>query len=431
MKKCLREIWYCIHKSNSFIILIFSLQLISLVGSKFVYSYTKQIEQSKNNYEVIYENSKYHRIHDNFVGEYQTYPQQVGVHEKLVEFNHKLNTFEQFTYIEQNEQYISMTDFSGDKKLLYGYESGDYSDDIYITTNDSGHQTQWASFRGLYVGKEYFSCFPTKSVKGRLFEENDFIFEEGKPIPVILGNGFVNVYNIGDEILAKTPFMETKTVVIGFLSDTATKYEAGGFKSLNRYILFPMFDLYQINDSSDINRDIFYYMKNIGLIKTSKSANDTQLMIDQLCNELNLEPVFYVDGATNSQSNSLHMNMETVTALSYLIASIFIVFVVILMIVYLSMKLRNNSYYFSILYLNGFTSKEITCIIIGELLFVLSLSNVVGEVAYRLIMDVMHCPTISLLYNVILSILLILVPVLFTIIKLKHTDLCQIIGGKE
>ncbi len=425
MGKCIREIFYCIHKSNNFLKLISILILICLVGSKSVYSYFMEVDHLEKKYSNTYEGNNYHKLSDNFVGELETYPYQLGVHEKLTEFNHKLNTSNTITYIEQNEQYINLADYRGDEKLLSRYESGDYETDIFTEIDEAGLQTEWHTVKGFYVGVNYFSTFPMECMKGRLFRETDFLFEQGKPVPVILGSDFSQFYQVGDEILVKTPFIKTSIVVVGFLSDTAAKYETGMFKSLNRYVIFPLINLQQLGGESVIDRNILCYMKNTGLIKTSMTKNDTQSYIYQLCEELDLEPVFIIQGATNTQSQNLHVSMKTIIEISFIATLLFAIFVIILILVHMNIKLRNNSYYFSILYLNGFSSREITVIMIGDILFILSLCNIIGEIIYRGIMKALGCSIITVLYNVVISVLIVIIPILITTFKLKHKDLCM------
>lgn len=57
---------------------------------------------------------------------------------------------------------------------------------------------------------------------GRLFNQLDYIFEAGKPIPVILGSQFQEHFRVGDQFQAEYLFVPYTFQVIGFLSPNST-----------------------------------------------------------------------------------------------------------------------------------------------------------------------------------------------------------------
>ena len=60
-------------------------------------------------------------------------------------------------------------------------------------------------------------AFEFKCASGRLFQEADFGIDKGKPVPVVLGYNYQEVYNLGDTIHLKNEYYEDFAVVVGFL----------------------------------------------------------------------------------------------------------------------------------------------------------------------------------------------------------------------
>ncbi len=60
-------------------------------------------------------------------------------------------------------------------------------------------------------------AFELKCASGRLFQEEDFGIDRGKPVPVILGYNYLEVYKPGDTIHLKNEYYEDYAVVVGFL----------------------------------------------------------------------------------------------------------------------------------------------------------------------------------------------------------------------
>ncbi len=66
---------------------------------------------------------------------------------------------------------------------------------------------------------------------GRRFDSSDYIFESGKPIPVILGSKFQNDFKIDDQFQAEYLFIPYTFQVIGFLEPEST------ITLINQYVL--------------------------------------------------------------------------------------------------------------------------------------------------------------------------------------------------
>ena len=154
MKKCFAEIIFSLKRNNAMIGLILILCALCFGGGKILYSYIETMELIEDRFEKTYAEQYIYHIADIFDGGYEDYdnPKNYG---KLAEWNEVIHASDALIFVEINTQYF--TKMEGEEREYYD---------------------------GLYVGENYFEEFPSELQEGRLFEKEDFLYEEGKCMPI-------------------------------------------------------------------------------------------------------------------------------------------------------------------------------------------------------------------------------------------------------
>ncbi len=216
MKKCLAEMILSLKKNNGMVWLLLFLCTLCFGGSKILYSYTITVGQESDNFQKNYTEQNIYDIVCLFDGGYEDYekPENYG---KLVEWNEALHESDIVTFVEVCKQYLNKTD--GNKK----------------------HE-------GLYVGKNYFEVFSTDLASGRFFEEEEFAYEEGKCMPVIMGAAHQGEYKLGERFQANTVFFQTEVCVVGFVEAGEIVCYNGIMVRADDYVFFPMINFPEMEE---------------------------------------------------------------------------------------------------------------------------------------------------------------------------------------
>lgn len=148
----------------------------------------------------------------------------------------------------------------------------------------------FSNIKGYYISKNYFKEFPLRIEKGRTFKIEDFYKED--IIPIILGNDYLGMYDIGDEFNYFDYFnkKEKKLKVVGILEKDSYQYSSYGICDLKSYIICP------VNDIKDSSVDLDNYANlDRGLIivdDKEKALNELRNIYGETnTDEINLESV--------------------------------------------------------------------------------------------------------------------------------------------
>ncbi len=379
--------------------LLLILLSVCLTGGKLAYSYLQSMQTLEQRFQDIYTEQNFYRICDQFLDEYEDYDRPEN-HELLCRWNELLHESGVLSYIELNCQYFNWQQGAAESVC-----------------------------KGVYVGKNYFDEFPAEPADGRLFEATDFAWEEGEALPVILGADYIGKYELGETFWARTPFLYGKACIIGFLPENTFVYQDGALLNIDSHIVAPMIDF--MDKPAKEQPGTLVYMKNLGIVKTGMSRNEAQEYVYALCKRIGMPPVFYIQGATNQQTGALGASMEKIVQISVIMMLVFLVLLVALMCIHVMLKLRRNWNYYSVLYLNGFSSGEVFCIMTGDLFLLLILANLVTEVIYQLWMGIADFGKVPLYYNLVISVILLVVPMLIAWRGFHRKDLCSRLGDTE
>lgn len=394
MKKCFIEIMFSLKRSSGMMWLLLALCILCFGGGKLLLSYVKSMELVEERYEKNYAEQYIYQISDLFVEEYENYDVPEN-YEKLALWNEALHASNVLTFVEMNGQYFVKIDGETRK-----------------------------SYDGLYVGKNYFEEFSTQPEEGRLFVEDDFVYEDGKCMPVILGAAYREEFELGERFWADTPFMQTEVCVIGFLKEGELLCKEAKIQRCDDYVFFPMIDFPDRGNIETTNNRLMY-MKNLGIVKTGMTRNETQDYLYHLSDSLGMPGVFIIPGASNQRISGVAASMEEIIKTSRVMLVVLGVVTVMALVFYISRKMKKNWNYYSVLYLLGFTKMEVFAIMQGDVLLLLLVANGLAELCFAAWREVTGAVDVGLWFNLAGSIMLIFVPFLLSVWGFQRKDLCS------
>lgn len=97
----------------------------------------------------------------------------------------------------------------------------------------------------------------------------------------------------------------------------------------------------------------------------------------------------------------------------------------LLLIFYISRKMKKNWNYYSILYLLGFTQREVFGVMLGDMFLLLLVANLLAELVFAVWRVFTGAVFVGLWFNLVGSVILLFIPFLFSIWGFKGKDLCS------
>ena len=271
MKKCLAEMILSLKKNNGMVWLLLFLCTLCFGGSKILYSYTITVGQESDNFQKNYTEQNIYDIACLFDGGYEDYERREN-YGKLAEWNRVMHESDIVTFVEVNKQYFVELDRD-------------------------------RSYEGLYIGKNYFEVFSTDLASGRFFEEEEFTYEEGKCMPVIMGAAHQGEYKLGERFQANTVFFQTEVCVVGFVEAGEIVCYNGVMVRADDYVFFPMINFPDMEKIEETDSRLMY-MKNSGIVKTGMSKTETQDYFYQVSDSLLMPGIYVIAGAENQRIRS-------------------------------------------------------------------------------------------------------------------------------
>lgn len=394
MKKYFVEIVFSMKRNNGIIWILLALCSLCFFGGKVLYSYIKTMELTEDKYKKTYTEQYIYQVTDRFDDEFTNYERPEN-YEKLAQWNEALHRSEVLSFVEISSQYFA--EIKGEENIYYDT---------------------------LYIGKNYFEEFATEIEIGRLFEEEDFIYREGKCMPIIVGASYAEKFKLGEKFLASTPFMRTEVCVVGFLKEGELLYYYETVKKADDYILFPMID-FPDRENIESTKGNLMYMKNCGIVKTGMTRNETQDYFYHLSDSLGMPGVFIIIKASNVRLSGMAISMEKIMRTSRTMLIVLCIITALLLILYISRKMKQNWNYYSILYLLGFTHREVFGVMLGDMFLLLFVANLLAELSFAVWRVFAGGVQVGLWFNLAGSAILLFVPFLFSVWGFKRKDLCS------
>ncbi len=392
MKKCLAEMILSLKKNNGMVWLLLFLCTLCFGGSKILYSYTITVGQESDNFQKNYTEQNIYDIVCLFDGGYEDYERREN-YGKLAEWNRVMHESDIVTFVEVNKQYFVELDRD-------------------------------RSYEGLYIGKNYFEVFSTDLASGRFFEEEEFAYEEGKCMPVIMGAAHQGEYKLGERFQAKTVFFQTEVCVVGFVEAGEIVCYNGIMVRADDYVFFPMINFPEMEEIEEADSKLMY-MKNSGIVKTGMSKTETQDYFYQVSDSLLMPGIYVIAGAENQRIPGMVISVQKIMQTIRTMLIVLCVIMVLLLIFYLSRKMKKNWNYYSILFLLGFSQREVFSVMLGDTVLLLIAANLLAELCFNVWVVFTDSLTVGVWFNILASLILLFVPFLFSVRSFKKKDLYQ------
>ncbi|SFA83080.1 hypothetical protein SAMN05216249_10350 [Acetitomaculum ruminis DSM 5522] len=308
--------------------------------------------------------------------------------------------------------------------FLEGYEDGDFSDAV---KTENGKDISMV--KSVQVSSGFFDCNNIQINSGRAFSKEDYLYTEGKTIPVIMGKAYKDYYKIGDILDANFIMEDMKMEVVGFLEDKSffLSYFENDFVSLERYILIPAWNF---SDKSEFSKMATLTQLN-GNIKANQGYEELSEQINNIVKKYNSKWQMNIedpnsDSGTNVVKKYQKMTSQVSNQFNILVILIMI-FIVISLVINIFSILEKYKYNFSVELLCGAGFWDIYKESMGFTISLILLGNL-GSTLYLFIND---SGKNSIILVDILSIVIVAIMAVASYIHIKRMNLGDIIGGEE
>lgn len=173
-----------------------------------------------------------------------------------------------------------------------------------------------------------------KISKGHYFSQEDYVLNSNKRIPVILGNSYAGMYNVGDSFdTLYLGDMKLKCNVIGFLGKDSDINIQSTYK-LDDVIVMPSLNIMNElpNDEKSFEK-VLYSIKNSGYIyySNTNNYNNNIKLIKKIIRKSNIEWNYIGKDNNPFKDNPIRVSINTIKCIQY---STWILTIIIIFIIY-------------------------------------------------------------------------------------------------
>ncbi|AAT59551.1 MULTISPECIES: ABC transporter permease [Bacillus cereus group] len=427
MRKILIEVRESLLKKKGFFILILAQTclLFSLLSALYLYFF--DVDTKTKSFYAQFKGKSIYQLSDQLFNEKEKYFfSNVAELKKLKNFYHTLLNSKEFLYLNTTLQHVGVRNFKGDPTFLVGYEEGTVRDP-YEKAKGSG---TFARVKSIQLNQNVFSTFNVKVQNGVPFEKNDFLFEKGKKVPILLGAEYQSFYNIGDTIYVDYLNRVLEGKVVGILQkNTLFPARENTEFYADRYIILPEFIMKEDPiEKEDISFEQKHYLHVVnGQIFTDKDMISVRKSIHMISQKTNFHD-FTIIGANTIGISLMFAMMKQNTQLLLLFTTVLFAFCIFSISLSLIMKWDTNIKKYAIHLISGATISQIFWYTFAEVLFIIGISL---TFVFLFIQFVGKMPIhyYSILSGVALTI--IVLGMLPFYLKLKQANIAKMLKKKE
>ena len=232
-------------------------------------------------------------------------------------------------------------------------------------------------YKSLRVNNNFFDLYQIEIADGKGFPV-DYTYKLGETIPVLLGNAYKEHYQVGDTFLGDYfLFPKDSTFkIIGFLEDDATYFNLnlGAYGSLENYILVP--DV-EINEDNSYRNEVIIanYAQRIPSVYLSNTDNSDD--IKQVVKQYDLSSMYRVDNQ-KYVVDKIYQDSKNLTSTMLLAFIALSLFSLVIITMNCFRKISMNFERYAIHLANGASKKDITKLILCDLIIILVISDLLG-----------------------------------------------------
>ena len=409
-------------KQHKFIVFLLILQIVlcfcltGVIAEK-LYTTDKNIQ----NFESNILSKEYYKLTENFDDVfYYSYMSENYKYNEIISYLETVKN--NFNYIIATEQPIAVKEYKVPMESLMGYESGNYENSV--TKDGSGSVIY--SVKSLHVSGNFFNEFGIKIQKGRLFTAEDFKYEKGEAVPIILGSCFSDT-EIGEYINGVYLDEHIAFKVIGILENGDSWTFGQSINHTDRYIIIPSLTAEE-NDPNTFSK-MRLLQQLCGVITDSRDYNSISGIIKKSAESSNLpygsSGVFLIN--PNEETDILKTYSEMTSSIKERFVLLFItlvIFIIIALSLTINGFIRSHYYEFGVRLLNGASTKDIALNIFLLPVLIISASLFISSAILLLTNNFSG-------YVFMLASVITIFSSVFPIYHIKHLDISTIISGKE
>lgn len=414
MKVIMREVllYYRSHKVENIVFVCQITVFFILMGTFF--AFTGEAHYGKSNIERTYKDKAIYQLIDGYYEPdaftaFRSEPNALNI---LKNYYHALMNAESFQYLAMFDQSITINDVNG------------------AADNDGGQLKEAEAFQMNEQACQYFEL---NVIEGRAFQQGDFD-DNGNVMPVLMGNSYMNAFEVGDRLPATYYQKEVELEIIGFLRENTMIYYNGNYEFyLDQYIILPYihYDAPQTESDESFQEIVYFAMIN-GYISISSGDAHTQDMMaemEAIAEKTGFYNYVFIGSNPNLQQyrgliNILNKNYDLI--LSLLILSFLVNMVTLGVQAYMMQQRRLRM--MAIHYLNGATLQSLMKQIVMEVLLVIGLAAFLG---WNVLVRLKISNIVILLIFLMIAVTFMIGISLISICKLKNAELMLTLNQED
>ncbi len=320
------------------------------------------------------------------------------------------------------------------EEFRIGYETGDVVyDDSYLT------------LKAIYADKHFFSEHGVNIEDGRSFQDTDYIVDspEGIVIPVVLGHGYKDLYQVGDRIeKAHMGTVDPLTLeVVGFLKEGSFYYDNNAIRVLlDRYMIVPSIEtaydgLLENGTYDELTHAAYDSMKiiNSRILCENADREKVEKRVREIFSEYGFSELRLSEESEGARI-LLHQARENLTV-SILITSFVIVLITIMILISTFYRITKDRKKYCIYSLHGISFGKISLLVNIETILIFLCSAILFFVMRVLLSSVpaldfgLHRHSVISIFSI--QILLLFLIGLYGKRKIRKVDMSSVLREHE
>ncbi|MBQ6171651.1 MAG: ABC transporter permease [Clostridia bacterium] len=240
MRSVFADIWSSLKKSPFlFLFLFVQIVITSLILYISIANYY-WTEEANNTANIAWGNKEYYKLYNPVVMDdsdmeelfsfiwtpsYYTYMMNPDTYDfyysflkKVEDLTERLEEIDGLTVMPVKTSYTTLLEERNWSEEDKKYGEFDMFEQNTPSVKDENGNIRYVRLKTLYVDSKYFEYYNTKVSEGRLFEKNDFLYDD-EYVPVIMGSKYKKYFSLGEEFEIQSRFGKTKNKVIGFIAE--------------------------------------------------------------------------------------------------------------------------------------------------------------------------------------------------------------------
>ena len=347
----------------------------------------------------------------------------------LKKFYNKFISNDNYTYYESIKQPVYIANFKGNEVFYYDYEFNQAQKPSIDKSVEYSHVKQ------AYINYSMVEKFNISDniLEGSAFKSDDFIIEEMKEVPIIMGYEYLKYYKVGDLLKAKlSKDVYTSYRIIGFLKKDIPIQINGKLTFLDRYIITPSMNFtYLPKTEKDILFQGFLYLQKLnGFIKLSNNYSFQKFTthFEQLRLEYNVFDFTILKYSPMEMSVLKFLVYENIGTLKFVFIVTFIA-TIITIFAYMIHKINLNMYTYKVLLICGYSIKDIKRIVMFEFCMTFAIPLILALFFLNTFMS--NALTMSLVFIMVIYLALFLIIFVLTQVYFYNIGMEKLVKGDK